>query len=103
MTERSVDEVMVELETARQGRNDEWAEVAGSSIGRALKFLDGLRYEDGVEVFATTDGGVRVDGRAHHGTWSVNFLPTGRFQFRCDMTMSGDTRIRKTLKALGER
>lgn len=103
MTERSVDEVVVELETVLQSRDDEWAEVAESSIRRALKFLDGLKYEDGVEVFATIDGGVRVDGSAHHGTWSVNFLSTGRFRFGCDMTMSGDTRIRKVLRALGER
>jgi len=103
MTRRSVDAVMAELETALQEPVFEWGAVAKSSIKRALKFLDGLKYEDGVEAFATIRGGVRVDGSPRHGTWSAHFLPTGRFQFTCDMTMSGDTRIRKALKALGER
>ncbi len=99
----SVDVVLKELETALTHRRHEWAAVAESSIRRAIKFLDGLKYEDGVNAYGLNNDAVRVDGEAKNGNWSVYFLPNGRFRITCDMNMSGDTRIRKVLKALGER
>lgn len=62
-----------------------------------------LKRPECVRVSLTEEGGVSLESKdARENEWQVDFLPGGQFRMTVDFLGSGDSRVRRMLKAIGE-